>query len=70
MYFQVILNNGAGTRSSNEVNVRTLDGGKISVSFLQYCLKTSLSLTCLHLTILIIKTRNRSDNLQPLIINF
>ena len=34
MYFQVVLNNGAGTVSSNEVNVRTLDGGKILLSFL------------------------------------
>ena len=30
--FQVILNNGAGTRDSNEVNVRTLDGGKMPVA--------------------------------------
>ena len=28
MYLQVVLDNGAGTVSSNEVNVRTLDGGE------------------------------------------
>ena len=35
MYLQVVLDNGAGTVSSNEVNVRTLDGGESFPDFTQ-----------------------------------